>query len=94
MLLSFKQKKKNKNQETLASPVIPISSSSSPPPPADGSGIKTSAHDDDEAVVQILGMGFEREQAVQALEKTGYNVPLAINSLLQWCDPCGGSKKL
>lgn len=84
MLFSFKQKKKNKNQETLAPPATPISSSSSPPPaPADGSGIKTSAPDDDEAVVQILGMGFEREQAVQALEKTGYNVPLAINSLLQ-----------
>jgi len=83
MLFSFKQKKKNKNQETLAPAATPISSSSSPPPPADGSGIKTSAHDDDEAVEQILGMGFERNQAVQALEKSGYNVPLAINSLLQ-----------
>jgi len=79
MLFSFKQKKKNKNQETLTPAATPIVSS---PPPVDGSGIKTVTHDDDEAVVQILGMGFERDQAVQALEKSGYNVPLAINSLL------------
>jgi len=46
--------------------------------------MKTSTHDDDdEAVKQILRMGFERGQAVEALEKSGYNVPLAINNLLQ-----------
>ncbi|KAI0075486.1 hypothetical protein K474DRAFT_1709004 [Panus rudis PR-1116 ss-1] len=48
-----------------------------PTPPAD---------DDIEAVKTLCGMGFSRTQAVSALEKHGYDVQRALNSLL------GGSR--
>jgi epidermal growth factor receptor substrate 15 len=38
--------------------------------------------DDVEAVKQLTAMGFSRTQAVDALETTGYDVPKALNSLL------------
>jgi epidermal growth factor receptor substrate 15 len=45
---------------------------------------RTPVGDDDvEAVKQIAAMGFSRSQAVEALEKYGYDVTRAINSLLQ-----------
>ena len=44
----------------------------------------TPAVDDDvEPVKQLTSMGFSRTQAVIALEKYGYDVQLALNSLLQ-----------
>lgn len=44
-----------------------------PTPPAD---------DDIEAVKTLCGMGFSRTQAVTALERHGYDVQRALNSLL------------
>jgi epidermal growth factor receptor substrate 15 len=38
--------------------------------------------DDVEPVKQLLAMGFDRVQAVEALEKYDYNVQRALNSLL------------
>ena len=40
------------------------------------------AEDDIEAVKQLCQMGFSRGQAVTALEKYGYDVQRALNSLL------------
>jgi len=40
--------------------------------------------DDVEAVKQLTSMGFSRSQAVEALEKYGYDVQLALNALLQY----------
>lgn len=43
----------------------------------------TPAVDDDiDAVKQLCGMGFSRGQVVNALEKQGYDVQKALNSLL------------
>lgn len=54
------------------------------PPTEESYRMKTPAGDDDvEAVKQITAMGFSRSQAVEALEKYGYDVQRAINSLLQ-----------
>ena len=45
--------------------------------------ILTPAVDDDvEPVKQLTSMGFSRTQAVTALEKHGYDVQRALNSLL------------
>lgn len=53
------------------------------PPREDSNRAITPASDDDvEAVKQITAMGFSRSQAVEALEKYGYDVQRAINSLL------------
>lgn len=47
------------------------------------SGPTTPAVDDDvDSVKQLCGMGFSRTQAVTALEKHGYDVQKALNSLL------------
>ncbi|KAJ3572813.1 hypothetical protein NP233_g2832 [Leucocoprinus birnbaumii] len=71
-------KKKTKNQE----PTPPPSSTLAPPPEEFRN--KTPAGDDDvEAVKQITAMGFTRSQAVEALEKYGYDMRRAIDSLLQ-----------
>ena len=56
-------------------------------PPAgvsvNGNGTATPAVEDDvEPVKQLCGMGFSRGQAVAALEKHGYDVQRALNSLL------------
>lgn len=40
------------------------------------------AADDLSVVKQLCGMGFGRQQAVEALEKHGYNVQAALNSLI------------
>jgi len=40
------------------------------------------AEDDIEAVKQLCGMGFSRTQAVTSLERHGYDVQRALNSLL------------
>jgi len=45
--------------------------------------IATPAREDDvEPVKQLTAMGFSRGQAVNALEKYGYDVQKALNSLL------------
>lgn len=42
------------------------------------------AEDDDvKQVKQLVNMGFDREQAVKALEKSGYNFEKALNKLLK-----------
>lgn len=52
-------------------------------PPQEEPRLGTPALDDDaEAVKQLTDMGFSRSQAVEALEKYGYDVPRALNSLL------------
>jgi epidermal growth factor receptor substrate 15 len=38
--------------------------------------------EDDDMVKQLCGMGFSRGQAVSALEKHGYDMQKALNSLL------------
>lgn len=59
-----------------------------PPPLAQTSVIEDptpAAEDDIEAVKQLCQMGFSRGQAVTALEKYGYDVQRALNSLLgEW----------
>lgn len=46
-------------------------------------GARTPAVEDDAAAVkQLCGMGFSRSQAVAALEKSGYDLQKALNSLL------------
>jgi len=40
------------------------------------------SEDDVEPVKQLTAMGFSRSQAVNALEKSAYDVPKALNSLL------------
>lgn len=61
----------------------PPSSHLSPHPEVDRT--PTPAVDDDvEAVKQLTSMGFSRSQAVEALEKYGYDVQLALNALLQY----------
>jgi len=44
--------------------------------------VTPSTDDDVEAVKQLAAMGFGRGEAVAALEKYGYDVPRALNSLL------------
>lgn len=41
-----------------------------------------SVEDDVEPVKQLCSMGFSRTQAIDALEKYGYDVQRALNSLL------------
>lgn len=70
-------KKKNKNPEPMPPPPSTLA------PPIEDIRTKTPASDDDvEAVKQITAMGFSRSQAVEALEKHGYDMRRAIDSLL------------
>ncbi|CAA7270180.1 unnamed protein product [Cyclocybe aegerita] len=70
--------KKKKHQEPL-----PAQPSQHLTPPVEESRRLGTPHDDDvEAVKQLTAMGFSRSQAVDALEKYGYDVPRALNSLL------------
>lgn len=39
--------------------------------------------DDIKQVKQLVNMGFDRPQAVKALEKSGFNVEKALNRLLK-----------
>lgn len=49
----------------------------------EGTGTTTPAVEDDvDAVKQLCSMGFSRTQAVEALERQGYDVQRALNSLL------------
>ncbi|KXN90475.1 hypothetical protein AN958_04147 [Leucoagaricus sp. SymC.cos] len=68
-------KKKNKHPE-------PVPSTLSPPAEESHRTATPAGDDDAEAVKQIIDMGFSRSQAVEALEKSGYDVTRAINSLL------------
>jgi len=44
---------------------------------------ETSAKSDkDDKIAQICGMGFEKEQAIEALEKAGWDTTVATNNLL------------
>jgi len=62
---------------------MPQPSSHLTPPIEQPHRIATPASEDDvEAVKQLTAMGFTRSQAVDALEKYGYDVPKALNSLL------------
>ncbi|KAF9518881.1 hypothetical protein BS47DRAFT_164493 [Hydnum rufescens UP504] len=51
------------------------------PVPADAIGT-AGPNEDVDAVKTLVGMGFSREQAVQALERHSYDVSTALNSLL------------
>ena len=52
-------------------------------PVEEPSGFPSPAVQDDvDSVKQLCGMGFSRTQAVNALEKHGYDVQKALNSLL------------
>jgi epidermal growth factor receptor substrate 15 len=52
-------------------------------PVEEPAGATTPAVEDDvDSVKQLCGMGFSRTQAVTALEKHGYDMQKALNSLL------------
>lgn len=52
-------------------------------PVEEPTGVTTPAVEDDvDSVKQLCGMGFSRTQAVTALEKHGYDMQKALNSLL------------
>lgn len=42
-----------------------------------------SEEDDIKQVKQLVNMGFDRPQAIEALEKSGFNVEKALNKLLK-----------
>ncbi|KAJ6500401.1 hypothetical protein C8R45DRAFT_67324 [Mycena sanguinolenta] len=72
-------RKKNKPAEPL--PAGP--SQHLTPPREEPESMGTPGLDDDvDAVKQLTAMGFSRVQAVDALEVSGYDVPKALNSLL------------
>ena len=72
-----KDKKKSKHEPPPMPPPQFLSPVAEPP------GTTTPAVEDDvESVKQLCGMGFSRTQAVAALEKHGYDVQRALNSLL------------
>ncbi|KAG6910926.1 hypothetical protein DXG01_006609 [Tephrocybe rancida] len=77
--LPFGKKKKQQQAEPLpSSPAQHLT-----PPREEPSRTITPAIDDDvEAVKQLSAMGFSRSQAIDALEKYGYDVQRALNSLL------------
>ncbi|KAF9001968.1 hypothetical protein BDQ17DRAFT_1357829 [Cyathus striatus] len=77
--LPFGKKKKSQIQEPLP---LPRSQHLSPPEEEPHRTLTPSSDDDVEAVKQLTAMGFSRSQAVEALEKYGYDVPRALNSLL------------
>jgi epidermal growth factor receptor substrate 15 len=85
--LPFGKKKKDKHEQAPPVPVPAPSASQShlgqpiveEPAASDATPM---ADDDVESVKQLCSMGFSRSQAVEALEKHGYDVPRALNSLL------------
>ncbi|EAU88413.1 UBA/TS-N domain-containing protein [Coprinopsis cinerea okayama7 len=73
-------KKKNKDKHE---PMPTTSSSHLTPHKETPERSVTPAGDDDvEAVKQLTDMGFSRSQAIDALERYGYDVPRALNTLL------------
>ncbi|KDR81377.1 hypothetical protein GALMADRAFT_239245 [Galerina marginata CBS 339.88] len=70
--------KKKKQQEPMLPPPSLLT-----PPVEHPHRIATPANEDDvEPVKQLTAMGFTRSQAIDALEKYGYDVQKALNSLL------------
>ncbi|KZO99514.1 hypothetical protein CALVIDRAFT_534506 [Calocera viscosa TUFC12733] len=80
------RKTASKNKGLILNPNMPavFHSELAPPPTQRAEGATTPALPDDvDAVKQLCGMGFTRSQAVEALEKYGYDVSKALNSLLR-----------
>ncbi|KAK7693150.1 hypothetical protein QCA50_002716 [Cerrena zonata] len=71
--LPFGRKKKQEPAPPMPAPISQQQVVEEPTPPAE---------DDMEAVKTLCGMGFSRTQAVTALERHGYDVQRALNSLL------------
>lgn len=73
-----------KRKKTSEAPPPPARSKLLTPPSEEPpNGSFTPAVDDDvDAVKQLCGMGFSRSQVVEALEKQGYDVQKALNTLL------------
>ena len=75
--LQFYDKKKSKHEPPPVPPPQLLA------PVREPAGMVTpSVEDDVEPVKQLCSMGFSRTQAVEALEKYGYDVQRALNSLL------------
>ncbi|KAH9483828.1 putative calcium-binding protein [Psilocybe cubensis] len=73
--------KKKKHSEPMPAP--PAASTHLTPPIEEPQRTATPASEDDvEPVKQLTAMGFSRTQAVDALERYGYDVQKALNSLL------------
>ncbi|KAF5386588.1 hypothetical protein D9615_001706 [Tricholomella constricta] len=80
--LPFGKKKKQQQQQSEPLPSTPAQHLA---PQREEEPLRTvtpAVDDDVEAVKQLSAMGFSRSEAVQALEKYGYDVPKALNSLL------------
>jgi epidermal growth factor receptor substrate 15 len=74
-------KKKKQQQAAEAMPPMPPPAFLTPPREEGGGGTPAES-DDADGVKQLTAMGFSRGQAIGALEKHGYDVPRALNSLL------------
>ncbi|KAF9792085.1 hypothetical protein BJ322DRAFT_10672 [Thelephora terrestris] len=70
--------KKKKSHDTQNPPPIPSRSSHLTPPQEHGS----TENDDLDVVKQLTAMGFSRDQAVAALERSSYDFQRALNSLV------------
>ncbi|KAK7043761.1 hypothetical protein VNI00_008373 [Paramarasmius palmivorus] len=73
---------KKKKQQAEAPPPPPPAQMLTPPQEEPDRQGSPAGDDDVEAVKQLTAMGFSRSQAVGALERYGYDVPRALNSLL------------
>ncbi|RDB21022.1 Epidermal growth factor receptor substrate 15-like 1 [Hypsizygus marmoreus] len=78
--LPFGKKKKHQHQEPL--PPAPAQHLTPPVEEEITRNVTPAVDDDVEAVKQLSAMGFSRSQAVNALERSGYDVQKALNSLL------------
>jgi len=70
--------KKKKSHDAPIPPPIPSRSSHLTPPQEHGH----TENDDADVVKQLTGMGFSRDEAVAALERTSYDLQKALNSLV------------
>ena len=70
--------KKKKSQEAQNPPPIPARGSHLTPPRESSYG----ETEDVDAVKQLMAMGFSRDEAVAALERSGYDLQRALNSLV------------
>ncbi|KDQ60579.1 hypothetical protein JAAARDRAFT_67021 [Jaapia argillacea MUCL 33604] len=73
---------KKKAKHDAAAPPIPARATTLSPLEEPSDSFTPAVDDDVEPVKQLCGMGFSRAQAVGALEKHGYDVQKALNSLL------------